>query len=88
VEWDNVSHAFGGLSRQLISITLSPRMLGSVSFRPRGSYTVWFCSATNFDTFLRHCNRMRQLARRAAQDEVAVKGCDGVWQKERPMDVK
>lgn len=58
VEWDKVSHAFGGLSRQLISITLSPRILGSVKTNPRGWYTVSFCSATNFDTFFKHYNKI------------------------------
>lgn len=54
VECDNISHAFGGRSRQLISMTLKPRKLGSVTTSPRGWYTVSFCSATNFDTFLKH----------------------------------
>lgn len=56
VEWDSASHAFGGRSWQLISKTLKPRMQGSVTVNPRGSYTLSFCSAMNFDTFRRHCN--------------------------------
>lgn len=36
VEWDKVSHALGGLSKQLISITLRPRIAGSVRISPRG----------------------------------------------------
>lgn len=63
VEWDSVSHALGGRSKQLISITLKPRILGSVTISPRGWYTRSFCSATNFDTFRRHCNKTEIISK-------------------------